>query len=99
MQMTVQRCTDVKPTIEKGTPESQHDTEEVMVFLELHCGGKTYVSPVAGQGSTPEIDWSFYVPVDTVPSNQNDPLQARFIVRNFMARKQPQVSADRKVVT
>jgi hypothetical protein len=90
MQITVQRVTDVKPVVEKGSPESQYDAEEVMVFLELQSCGRTYVSPVAQQGSAPEFDWSFYVPVEALPT-QEGACSARFIVRNFMARKQPSV--------
>ena len=86
----MQRCTDVKPTCDKGSPDATKDTEEVMLFLELQGLHKAMVSPVATQGSAPEFDWAFYMPLESVPSTDGK-VSVRFIARNFLAKKQPQV--------
>ena len=90
MQVIVQRVTDVKPTRDKKAAESEYDTEACMAFIELQALGTTYVSPVAAQGSAPEFDWAFYIPVDEQPTQQGA-VKLRFLLRNFLARKQPQV--------
>ena len=92
LQVVVARATDLKPTSSKGAPEAEHDTEEVMAFIELQAGGRAYASPVVAQGSAPEIGFPFYVPLADVPeASGNRPL--RFTVRNFLAKQQPQVRA------
>ena len=90
VQIVVQRATDVKPTTGKGSPTAARETEEVMCFLELQGLHKAMVSPVAAQGSAPEFDWAFYVPLDTAPTTEGA-VSVRFIARNFLAKKQTQV--------
>ena len=84
------RGTDLKPTASKGAPEGARDSEACQCFVELRVLGRSYVSPVAPQGGSPEWHWTFWVPVDEVPTIA-DYASLRFTAINFMARKQPQV--------
>ena len=90
VQVVLLRGTDLKPTASKGSPEGARDSEACQCFIELRVLGRSYVSPIAPQGCSPEWHWTFWVPVDDVPTAA-DYASLRFTAINFMARKQPQV--------
>lgn len=91
MQVTLMRATDLKPSRLKSLPAESRDTEQCMCFVEMLALGRSYVGPIAPQSNSPEWDWTFFLPVDSEPTEAGG-VVARFTVHNFMARKQPQVA-------
>lgn len=83
------RATDLKPVRLKASPVESRDTEQCMCFVEMLALGRSYVGPIAAQGNSPEWDWTFFLPVESLPTQAG--IVARFSVHDFMSRKQPQV--------
>lgn len=93
VQVTLLRGTDLKPVRLKASPVESRDTEQCMCFVEMLALGRSYVGPIAAQGNSPEWDWTFFLPLDVMPT-KSGAVSARFSVHDFMSRKQPQVRCD-----